>query len=151
MCARVRYAPPVTKAPKMEEFKSRYNAIMLITLYLLTFACFMHEYLLCSWHIMLNSLKTFVKCGPFLRHHQLLLVRTITISQTAAGVTVATFPEPGLTAGLSVIVGGGSRYETDKTAGAARYLKNYTFMVKTLCHHINTHQFHLLIFIRVAE
>ncbi|KAG2177066.1 hypothetical protein INT43_007722 [Umbelopsis isabellina] len=77
---------------------------------------------------MLYALRSFSRCRPFLHHHQLLSVRSITISQTAAGVTVATFPEPGLTAGLSVIVGGGSRYETDKTAGAAHYLKNYTFM-----------------------
>ncbi|KAJ2958951.1 hypothetical protein NQZ79_g5562 [Umbelopsis isabellina] len=77
---------------------------------------------------MLSPLKSFSRCSPFLHLHQLLPVRSITISQTPAGVTVATFPEPGLTAGLSVIVGGASRYETNKTAGAAHYLKNYTFM-----------------------
>ncbi|CAM0135437.1 unnamed protein product, partial [Umbelopsis sp. WA50703] len=77
---------------------------------------------------MLSPLKFLSKRYPFLRHQQVLPVRSITISQTAAGVTVATFQEQGLTAGLSVIVGGGSRYETEKTAGAAHYLKNYTFM-----------------------
>jgi predicted Zn-dependent peptidase len=81
---------------------------------------------------MLSPLKFLSKRYPFLRHQQVLPVRSITISQTAAGVTVATFQEQGLTAGLSVIVGGGSRYETEKTAGAAHYLKNYTFMVRTL-------------------
>lgn len=56
-------------------------------------------------------------------------VRHMQISRTVAGVTVATYPEPGLTAGLSVVVGGGSRYEDENTAGAAQYLKNFAFMV----------------------
>lgn len=61
----------------------------------------------------------------------LLSVRWMQVSRTVAGVTVVTYPEPGLTAGLSVVVGGGSRYENENTAGAALYLKNYTFMVRT--------------------
>ncbi|KAI8576432.1 hypothetical protein K450DRAFT_283420 [Umbelopsis ramanniana AG] len=67
-----------------------------------------------------------------LAYHSLVPVplrsRSLHISRTLAGVTVATYPEPGLTAGLSVIVGGGPRYETEGTAGAAHFLKNYTFM-----------------------
>ncbi|GAB5587113.1 ubiquinol-cytochrome c reductase core subunit 1 [Umbelopsis nana] len=55
-------------------------------------------------------------------------VRHMQISRTVAGVTVATYPEPGLTAGLSVVVGGGPRYEDENTAGAAQYLKNFAFM-----------------------
>jgi hypothetical protein len=58
--------------------------------------------------------------------------RSLHISRTLAGVTVATYPEPGLAAGLSVVVGGGPRYETEGTAGAAHFLKNYTFMVRCL-------------------
>ena len=58
--------------------------------------------------------------------------RPLHISRTLAGVTVATYPEPGLAAGLSVVVGGGPRYETEGTAGAAHFLKNYTFMVRYL-------------------
>lgn len=58
--------------------------------------------------------------------------RPLHISRTLAGVTVVTYPEPGLSAGLSVVVGGGPRYENEGTAGAAHFLKNYTFMVRYL-------------------
>jgi predicted Zn-dependent peptidase len=56
--------------------------------------------------------------------------RSLHISRTLAGVTVATYPEPGSAAGLSVVAGGGPRYETKGTAGAAHFLKNYAFMVR---------------------
>ncbi|KAG2175309.1 hypothetical protein INT44_007797 [Umbelopsis vinacea] len=63
-------------------------------------------------------------------YHSFALVplRSLHVSRTLAGVTVATYPEPGMTAGLSVVVGGGPRYETEGTAGAAHFLKNYTFL-----------------------
>ncbi|KAI7860848.1 Metalloenzyme, LuxS/M16 peptidase-like protein [Circinella umbellata] len=47
------------------------------------------------------------------------------ISKASNGVTVASIEESGPTAGLSVVVNGGSRLESTK--GAAHFLKNYGF------------------------
>lgn len=49
------------------------------------------------------------------------------ISTAQNGIKVAAIEEPGQTAGLAVVVNGGSRFEP--VQGVAHYLKNYGFKV----------------------
>lgn len=51
----------------------------------------------------------------------------VQVSTAQNGIKVASMDEPGLTAGLAVVVNGGSRLES--TSGVAHYLKNYGFKV----------------------
>ncbi|KAI8377768.1 Metalloenzyme, LuxS/M16 peptidase-like protein [Radiomyces spectabilis] len=51
----------------------------------------------------------------------------VQISTAKNGIKVASIEEPGQTAGLAVVVNGGSRLENDKHPGVAHYLKNYGF------------------------
>jgi hypothetical protein len=54
---------------------------------------------------------------------------TSRITTASNGVKVASNEEPGQTASLAVIVGGGSRAESNHNAGVAHFLKNYGFKV----------------------
>lgn len=51
------------------------------------------------------------------------------ITTASNGVKVASSNEPGPSASLAVVVGGGARAESSQNAGVAHFLKNYGFKV----------------------
>lgn len=52
------------------------------------------------------------------------------VTTVSNGVKVASSEEPGQSASLAIVIGGGARAETSSNAGAAHFLKNYGFKVQ---------------------
>jgi ubiquinol-cytochrome c reductase core subunit 2 len=56
----------------------------------------------------------------------------VQVSSTQQGIRVATYDDSTTpTAGLSVVLNAGARYETSETIGFAHYLKNFAFQVSS--------------------